>query len=321
MSNLIRYIVQDDPEEIKKKREFFLSPQKQTQDQYEHFKFSQKNLLEKRDDIINNNSDMLNKEKMMYLKPKAQTSQISRNQTHDYMNISSKTKVNFDDVYFSELSPEGKVIYRGTQSHEGGYSNRKNDLGGRTNYGVRQEALNEYNLWRSSLKNGKIFPTKIENLTQEQAQQIMNEMYYQRYNINKLQNLILARNTFDAEINQGTDAGKMLAAAMNEFYGYIPNQSTRFFNQNIKLNDSLVNAVNRLTPEETIKVNDIFTRLRMDRYFQNTDKNPVKNINNIKGWYNRAKSYYSNQKKFEQLYRHKVDEYIKSKYPQYYTGM
>ncbi len=223
--------------------------------------------------------------------------------------------ITFEDVYWGD----GKI--KSMYEIEGGYSDRINDSGGPTNYGVTKDALNEYlHLWHSPIKKGGFFPTKIEDLTAEQARQIMDEMYYQRYNIDKIQNLLLARNTFDAEVNQGTDAGKMLANAMNEFYGYVPNQSDNFFYRNIQINNTLANAVNNLTPEETIKVNDILTRLRMDKYFQSTDENPIKNVNNLNGWYNRTKSYYSNPQEFEKLYKSRVDDYIKNKYHQHYNG-
>lgn len=35
----------------------------------------------------------------------------------------------FDDVYHSKLDEDGRVIYLGTEQHEGGYSDRENDLG------------------------------------------------------------------------------------------------------------------------------------------------------------------------------------------------
>ncbi len=254
-----------------------------------------------------------------YSQPYQLAQNTNPNMVSDVSNF-VKANINFDDVYYSELGEDGNVIYQGTNKHEGGYSDRLNDLGGPTNYGVRQAALNEYNNWNSPLRTGFNFPIDVEKLTPKQAKQIMDEMYYQRYNINKLQNLKLARNTFDAEVNQGPYAGKMLANAMNEFYGYIPNQSEKFFYRNIRLNDNLANAVNNLTPEETIKVNDILAKLRMEKYFQSVDENPIQNVNNINGWYNRAKSYYSNPQEFERLYKHRVDDYIKNKYPQFYNG-
>ena len=32
------------------------------------------------------------------------------------------------------------------------------------------------------------------------------------------------------------------------------------------------------------------------------------------------KAYYSNPQEFERLYKHRVDDYIKNKYPQFYNG-
>jgi len=34
----------------------------------------------------------------------------------------------FNDVYHSKLDEDGRVIYLGTEQHEGGYSDRENDL-------------------------------------------------------------------------------------------------------------------------------------------------------------------------------------------------
>ena len=51
-----------------------------------------------------------------------------------------------------------------------------------------------------------------------------------------------------------------------------------------------------------------------------SEKSDIQNINNLRGWYNRAIGYYSNPEVFEKLYKDKVDYYIKKKYPHYYNG-
>ena len=372
MSNLIRYIIQEDPEKQMKKNDLdytkystsWASIQKQSQeDKYKGYKFSSKNLLENSFNSLTSNKSSQSKDDGSFMSgisnifnniksdtrsssntslPQSiaktaaeESSKISTvlspksigNDAASYKiaqdakgNIANKPSVTFDDIYFSTLDADGKVIYKGTDLHEGGLSNRKNDLGGLTNYGVRQDALNEYNNWNAPLKKGTNFPTDVKDLTAKQAKQIMDEMYYQRYNINKLQNLKIARNTFDAEVNQGTDAGKLLAGAMNKHFGYKDEKSPGFFYKNISINKNLADAVNNLSEEDTIKVNDILTENRMEKYFRSVDKKPIKNVNNINGWYNRAKSYYSNPQKFEKLYKLRVDDYIKNKYPQYYNG-
>ena len=219
----------------------------------------------------------------------------------------------FDEIYYSKTDTEGNLLYKGTDKHEGGFSDRKNDLGGKTNYGITQSSLDEYNSWNHPLKKGIDFPKDVKQLTQKQSKQILYEMYYMRYGINQIANIRIARNVFDEEMNQGTAAGFDLAAAINEY------KNVRFPYNSI-ISDSLAKSVNSLSENETIEMNDILTQKRMDRYFYSVDKHPEKNINNLRGWYNRASTYYSNPKIFENLYKSKVDYYIQKKYPQYYNG-
>ena len=221
--------------------------------------------------------------------------------------------INFDDIYYSTIDKNGNILYKGTSYNEGGFSNRKNDLGGKTNYGVTQFSLDEYNSWNSSLKKGNNFPKDVELLTQEQAKQIMDEMYFQRYGINRLTNLSVARNIFDELINQGTSAGYDLAYTLNQYKG------TNFKGYSV-ISPNLATSINLLNSNETSQFNDLLSQKRMSRYFDSVDRNPQKNINNLKGWYNRAKSYYSIPQEFEKLYKNKVDYYILNKYPQFYNG-
>ena len=221
----------------------------------------------------------------------------------------------FDDIYYSKLDKDGRVVYLGTAQHEGGYSDRKNDLGKKTNYGITQFSLDEYNnLWNSYLKKGKNFPKDVRQLKPIQAKQILDEMYFQRYGINKIKNTRITRNVFDEEMNQGTNAGKDIAEFVNKVKG-------TNFPLNKVVSDKLAAAINNLSLEESIEVNDLLTLRRMERYFESVDKKPNLNINNLRGWYNRAQSYHSQPKIFEKLYKDKVDYYIQKKYPHYYNGM
>lgn len=56
----------------------------------------------------------------------------------------------------------------------------------------------------------------------------------------------------------------------------------------------------------------------MNYYFKSVDNRP-QNINNLKGWYNKRKSYYSSPEEFDRLYRKLLEEYLK-KYGVYYNG-
>lgn len=183
----------------------------------------------------------------------------------------------FNDVYHSKLDEDGRVIYLGTEQHEGGYSDRENDLGGKTNYGITQFSLDEYNnLWNSYLKKGKNFPTDVRQLRPIQAKQILDEMYFQRYGIDKIKNPIITRNVFDEEMNQGTNAGKDIAELVNKVKG-------TNFPLNKVISDKLAVAINNLSSEESIKVNDLLTLRRMERYFESVYKKPNPNINNLRG--------------------------------------
>ena len=223
----------------------------------------------------------------------------------------SSQSIDFDDVYHTKRDKNGKITYVGTDIHEGGFSNRINDDGGPTNYGVTQNSLNEYNGWKSFLKKGKDFPTLVQLLQPEQAKQIMDEMYYQRYGINKLNNLKIAQMVFEEQINQGTVATTHLAESTNEL-------KNKNFQDKIIISQELADMINSLTEDESIKLNDLIAQKRMERYFNRVDKVP-KNINNLKGWYNRLKMYYSDPALFEQKYKKRVDEYLYFKYPQFYN--
>ena len=239
------------------------------------------------------------------------TTQFAQNNTQ--ANDGNNLPFSFDDIYYSQSDNSGNILHKGTAEHEGGFSNRTNDLGGATNYGITQSSLNEYNSWNSPLKKGVDFPQNVKLLTPEQSKQIMDEMYYRRYGINNLNNLPIARNVFDEEVNQGTGAGYDLAYISNEYKG------TNFAGSSI-ISEPLTNIVNSLRDDEIVPFNDLLSQKRMSRYFNSVDRHPQQNINNLNGWYNRVQSYYSNPLEFEKLYKNKVDYYINSKYPQYYNG-
>ena len=215
-------------------------------------------------------------------------------------NKEQNSKQIFDEIYYSKIDTKGNILYKGTDKHEGGFSDRINDLGGKTTYGITQFSLDEYNSWNHPFKKGIDFPKDVKQLTSEQSKQILYEMYYKRYGINLITNIKIARNVFDEEMNQGTAAGFDLVSAINEY------KNKKFPYNNI-ISNNLAESVNSLSEKETTEMNDILTQKRMNRYFYSVDKHPEKNINNLRGWYNRASTYYSNPEIFENLYKSKVD--------------
>ncbi len=85
------------------------------------------------------------------------------------------------------------------------------------------------------------------------------------------------------------------------------------------ISPQLAEKINNLSEEDAIKINDAYTKRRMEKYLEliNEEHNQ---INNLKGWYNRARNHYSNQELFDKLYKSTLDEYLNKKYPMYYNG-
>lgn len=101
------------------------------------------------------------------------------------------------------------------------------------------------------IKKGIGFPADVRDLTHQQARQILNERFYQAYNIKALQNLMIARSVFDGEINQGTNTGKLLADTVNEYFNTaLP--------RNMVISDCLAEKINNLSDDEAVKINDLF---------------------------------------------------------------
>ena len=328
MSNLIQYIVQDDPEEeLKKKQSQTLLSRELSsrQDTDKNYKFNSRHLLENDFSHLQSKpaptarsylSQALAKNVVKEgnklssaLSPKpigndAASYKIAQNTKGNEVNDVAN-RVTFKDVYWGDG--------RRTNTHqiEGGYNNnRANDRGGPTNFAVTQNTLNEYNNWKSSLRTGFNFPKDVKDLKPEQARQILDERFYQAYNIKAIQNAMIARNVFDAEINQGTRAGKWLAEIANEYFG-------TNYPQNMVISPQLAEKINQLPEPDAIKINNAYIKKRMKEYLNLIDKDHSQ-INNIKSWYNRAKNLYSNPEEFDKLYQSTLDEYLNRKYSQYY---
>lgn len=217
-----------------------------------------------------------------------------------------------NDVYEPIVDKNGKILQRGTRLNEGGYTNRINDNGGATNFGIRQASLNEYNQWKHPFKKGQDFPIYVQNLSESQAKQIFDEMYFKRYMIDRVKDKMLARQLFDHTVNIGTSGVGILANELNKMHG------TQFKTSNRTVSTELANYLNSLSPEILQQLGDRFNSRRMEYLFRSVDSDP-KNINNLKGWYNRVREYHSSPNTFDDLHYQKYLNY-KTKYDTFYNG-
>ena len=159
--------------------------------------------------------------------------------------------------------------------NEGGYSNHKNDSGGRTNLGITQGLLN------GAQRQGITKVKDVTQLTRDEAMKIYNEMFWKKYQANQLPEAI-AIPYFDALVNHGTGGVKLLQKAINSFAG-----------ENIVAVDGqagtqTINAVNSLITDDNKlhRFLNIFHDLRGQLY-DSLAKSKPKNRVFLKGWHNR----------------------------------
>ena len=158
MSNLIQYIIQEDPEEEMKKNNLGYAAQNKPQedkDKDKYYKFSSKNLLENRFDFLTSNKSAQNKEESSKIGNVFSSKSIG-NDAASYKiaqnnkgNIENNAKANQTDysLYGNGFSKEfidkmtnDKEYQRALKEYaipnEGGYVNDPQDPGGETKFGI-----------------------------------------------------------------------------------------------------------------------------------------------------------------------------------------
>ena len=138
---------------------------------------------------------------------------------------------------------------------EGGYSNRKSDKGGETNFGISSRSYPDIN---------------IKTLTRERAIEIYYNDYWIPMNIDRLQNDLLILHLFCFGVNAGTRTAikilqKLVGAYSDGLIGSKTRKAIRLFEGNIA--------------EEFIKREKLF-------YVSLVQHKPEQRVN-LKGWLNR----------------------------------
>lgn len=97
-----------------------------------------------------------------------------------------------------------EILFKYILLVEGGYSNHKNDRGGKTKYGITQAVARNYG---------------IEDLTIEQAKEIYYKKYYLKNKLDKVDNVKIALSIFDFVVNSGLYGIRKAQQALKEL-GY-----------------------------------------------------------------------------------------------------
>ena len=108
---------------------------------------------------------------------------------------------------------------------EGGFSDRKNDLGGRTDKGVTQTT---YNAWR---KKKGLAPKDVKGISTDEAKQLYYEEFWLPTGASKVQDLREGYLLFDMALNSGPyEAKKLYEKSNGNIYQFLKDRKTFYEN-------------------------------------------------------------------------------------------
>lgn len=156
-----------------------------------------------------------------------------------------------------------EILFKYILLVEGGYSNHKNDKGGKTKYGITQAVARNYG---------------IEDLTIEQAKEIYYKKYYLKNKLDKIGSTKIQLSIFDFTVNSGLYGIRKAQQALKELGykitidGVIGEQTIKFLN--------MVNEDKFLNKYHELQI----------KFYNTIVKNkPIQKVF-LKGWINRVNS-------------------------------
>ena len=103
-----------------------------------------------------------------------------------------------------ELDYEYPNMLKFVLAREGGYANRKNDMGGPTNKGITQVTYNSYR------RSKNLSTEDVRNITQQEVEDIYYNNYYKASGADKIDNPRLALYVFDTAVLHGVYGAKQI---------------------------------------------------------------------------------------------------------------
>ena len=110
---------------------------------------------------------------------------------------------NIQDIVSSEQDKKFFTILNNIYGFEGGYSNRKSDLGGETNFGVTQKTYNDY------CKNHNLPYKSVKNLTKEETIQVYYNDFWKKSYADKTDDFFTSLFLFDTAVNHGASIARI----------------------------------------------------------------------------------------------------------------
>lgn len=163
-------------------------------------------------------------------------------------------------------------VFNRTLGEEGGYEDRATHIDTPTNMGFQQSTLDRFKSAHPDLAQG--YPSDISNLTYEQGRQIARKDFFDQYRIGEIQNQPLQETMFDSFFNHSPQAPAYWAQrAINQNTNMHVDEDGVFGSQTI-------GALNNLSQDEVIKVNNSIIDQRQADYEREKRTNPNPNYTN-----------------------------------------
>ena len=157
-------------------------------------------------------------------------------------------------------------VFNKTLGEEGGYEDRPDKIDTATNMGFQQATLERFKQKHPDLAQN--FPEQVKDLTREQGMLIARKDYYEPYRIGEIQSPALQESMFDSFFNHSPTAPALWAQkAINQ-------------NTNMKIKEDgvfgseTINAMNKLSQDEIVKVNNAILRQRLEDHEREKKTNP-----------------------------------------------
>lgn len=153
---------------------------------------------------------------------------------------------------------------------EGGYSDRKSDLGGKTNKGISWKTWQDFAEPTLGVK-----PTEenLKLLTKEDAKKIYTENYWNKYRIDEINDTDLKHLIFDVFVNNTGSAAKIIQGVLSDD-----------FKQDVEIDGVMGSkTINKINEMDSAAFYDKLLDAR-ERHYHNLVKNNPSQKVNINGW-------------------------------------
>ena len=183
---------------------------------------------------------------------------------NEYSGTKSDVRVEKDE---EEKEIFERVLKR-TLKEEGGYEDRKNMIDTPTNMGIQQKTLDTFKSDYPSISQN--YPDNVKNLTYNQAKRIAKLVYFDKYRIKEIKHKPIQELMFDSFFNHSPSAPAI----------WVQRAINKHTNMTVTIDGVMgtetITALNKLSKEEVVKVNNAIVDMRLEDYEKEkkTNSNP-----------------------------------------------